>query len=188
LGTWRRIANAILVSASGVFRKTNRNDFPAGTVFNAIRVDGDVYTLGGNAATLTGGIGNRGVGNHDRLPVTLAANQGFSDGSLATLTFNAGVSLGGFSLMLDSENSAADALLMTAAHRRPREHPKAGSGLRGLRPPPTASWVPSRRRLANWSWTAKTCTPARQRSAAMPPSRWAIRRALGGGRHQRDRR
>ena len=126
-------ANAILLfPASTVFRESNTNDFPAGTVFNALRVDGDGYSLGGNTAALTGGIGNRGVGTVIDFPITLAANQGFSNGPQATLTFLSGVSLGGYALTLDNENSTANSLLMVAPISGQGGIEKQGSGLARL--------------------------------------------------------
>ncbi|MFM7072355.1 MAG: hypothetical protein ACKO38_11255, partial [Planctomycetota bacterium] len=126
-------ANAILIfPAMPVFHPTNVNNFAANTPFNAIRIDGDGYSLGGNALKLSGGVGNRGIGTAISFPITLTAAQGFSNGSLATLSFAAGIDLSGFTLALDSENTAADALLVSGSVSGAGGIVKQGGGLARL--------------------------------------------------------
>src|SRR5688572_29287356 len=42
----------VFPSGGGVLQKSNTNDFPANTEFNAITIQGSGYTLAGNAITL----------------------------------------------------------------------------------------------------------------------------------------
>jgi Ca2+-binding RTX toxin-like protein len=98
-----------------VFYPANVNNFAANTPFNAIRIDGDGYSLSGNALKLSGGVGNRGMGTTIGFPIMLTAAQGFSNSSLATLSFATGIDLDGFTLTLDSENTAVDSLLISGS-------------------------------------------------------------------------
>jgi len=70
-----------LVFPAGVTaNKTNSNNYPAGTAFGSIQFLGSSYSLGGNAATLSGGITNSGSNNQLGFGLTLGASQTFASG------------------------------------------------------------------------------------------------------------
>lgn len=70
-----------LVFPPGALRLANSNNFPVGTVFNAITFAGSGYTLRGSILVLAGGIGGlHGAGiNQVQVPVQLNASQTFTN-------------------------------------------------------------------------------------------------------------
>ena len=81
-------AGAALVFPAGAARRESTNDFPDGTAFDSINVEGDGYRLAGNRASLTGGVFAAALSGSAEiaLPLTLAADAevylGSADGAL----------------------------------------------------------------------------------------------------------
>ena len=79
-------AGDVLVFPGGVTQTTSTNDFPAGTSFGGILIQGSGYTLSGNAVMLQGGLIDSGSNATVSLPITLGAAAGIVNTSTASLS------------------------------------------------------------------------------------------------------
>jgi autotransporter-associated beta strand protein len=84
--------------------KVTTNDLSAGTLYNSLSFSGSGYNIFGNAIVLGGGGITSTSGGNVALPITLAADQGWSviDGSLSVSGGLAGINLGGHTLSLNA--------------------------------------------------------------------------------------
>ena len=97
-------AGSDLVFPESAARKTHTNNFPSGTSFKSIALNGTAYAISGNAIVLTGGItANHASGVTPKLlfDVTLGAPQTFSAGVNGFETIGT-LKLNGFTLTADA--------------------------------------------------------------------------------------
>ncbi len=91
-----------LIFPNGSLQADSENDFPAGTEFASLRIEGSAQTLSGNRITLTDGIYNAaasGATNVD-LAITLGADAAFTLATDAQLIVNGNINTNGHKLTL----------------------------------------------------------------------------------------